>query len=680
MNTGPFFLVLSLAAVVTVAATPTPARAAWQPGGAALSPSPLAFQSYSLRGLVADGADCAFAAWEFEQPLPDFSGSVHALAAQRVDVLGNRPAPWGPGGTTIRSWVDNGSFGTYSIEPLRMLDDAAGGAILPVVDHTFTVEQMNLFRLYHLAPGGVASPIPGAGDLPGFVVLGAAADADGAGGVVMIAHRQTFALPPGPPPPNPLFVQRVDGTGNLLWPAGPGAPGPVLVPAGQSRVGGGLAALADGAGGAFFAWIDVRDSGDPDVYVQHVDANGGIVSGWPAGGVPVCDAPGAQSEVRLASDGAGGVIVVWRDERDPISHLYAHAVLASGTPAPGIPADGRQLPSSGTDDRFVEMAADGMGGCFVVRATMTLALQGVSCLHALDAAMEPRPGWPAEGIALNTLSASSGIVALLPDGLGGVFVSYRNGFGNVAPQGLYAQHFAADASPAPGWSIEGYRLSGTGLDSRIVRSGTGAIVAWNDYRQGGQGVYAQRILLDGPVATQLSLVSASADDRGVSLRWFAAGGAGLSATVERRTEGPSWTRLAGVTADGTGMLACEDLAVVPGARYGYRVTWLDGTSARTGGETWITVPLRATLALAAPHPNPASGGASVTLTLPDGRGARLDLLDLAGRRLFSRDLAGLGPGRHVVPLDEAAALAPGIYTLRLAEGGAVKLARLCVVR
>src|SRR5439155_413586 len=148
--------------------------------------------------------------------------------------------------------------------------------------------------------------------------------------------------------------------------------------------------LADGAGGALFTWIDLRDSGDPDLYVQHLDAAGAIVSGWPAGGVLVCGAPGAQSEVRIVTDGAGGVIAVWRDDRDPTSRLYANAVLASGALAPGIPADGRQLPSSGSGDAFVNLVADG-GGCFVVLATLDASNQGISYLHRLDAPMEPRP-------------------------------------------------------------------------------------------------------------------------------------------------------------------------------------------------------------------------------------------------------------------------------------------------
>jgi len=137
-------------------------------------------------------------------------------------------------------------------------------------------------------------------------------------------------------------------------------------------------------------------------------------------------------------------------------------------------------------------------------------------------------------------------VGLLADLTGGAFVSWRNGFGTTAPEGLYAQHFAPDATPAPGWSAGGYRLSGRGQDSRIVRSGWGAIVGWNDDRPAWTGVYAQRLADDGPVAIDVAVVRATAEPGRVALRWYAAEGAGLRATVERRVEASAWTPLAEV--------------------------------------------------------------------------------------------------------------------------------------
>ena len=161
-----------------------------------------------------------------------------------------------------------------------------------------------------------------------------------------------------------------------------------------------------------------------------------------------------------------------------------------------------------------------MGGCFVVNET-NAPTQALSCLYRLDGAAQPATGWPAEGIALNSLSPGDGRVGVVADGLGGAYVSYRNGFGIAAPQGLYAKHFAADGTPAPGWTSAGVRLSGTGQESKIVRSGSDAIVAWTDDRHPGQGVYAQRLVTDGPVPTQLSLVSATSDGVCVALRWYA---------------------------------------------------------------------------------------------------------------------------------------------------------------
>jgi hypothetical protein len=88
------------------------------------------------------------------------------------------------------------------------------------------------------------------------------------------------------------------------------------------------------------------------------------------------------------------------------------------------------------------------------------------------------------------------------------------------------------------------------------------------------------------------------------------------------------------------------------------------------------VPKELALALGAPSPNPSNGAVTLAVTLPAARGARLDVLDLAGRRVASRDLGGLDPGRHVIALTEAEALAPGLYVLQLTHAGVARRARL----
>ena len=70
---------------------------------------------------------------------------------------------------------------------------------------------------------------------------------------------------------------------------------------------------------------------------------------------------------------------------------------------------------------------------------------------------------------------------------------------------------------------------------------------------------------------------------------------------------------------------------------------------------------------------------AVAFSLSGASAARLEVMDLAGRREFSRELAGLEPGRHTLALADAR-LAPGVHWLRLSEGAQSAHARVVVVR
>ena len=86
------------------------------------------------------------------------------------------------------------------------------------------------------------------------------------------------------------------------------------------------------------------------------------------------------------------------------------------------------------------------------------------------------------------------------------------------------------------------------------------------------------------------------------------------------------------------------------------------------------------LILAGVRPNPSRSAFSVVFTLSEASPARIELLDLAGRRLLTRDLAGLGPGSHVVGLPETRTLPAGVYLVRLSQGRRSVTTRAVVVR
>ena len=90
---------------------------------------------------------------------------------------------------------------------------------------------------------------------------------------------------------------------------------------------------------------------------------------------------------------------------------------------------------------------------------------------------------------------------------------------------------------------------------------------------------------------------------------------------------------------------------------------------------------RAALALRGPVPNPTvDGRMAVAFTLVDGSPARLELLDVAGRLLRTRRVESFGAGRHTVDLSMGRALSPGIYLVRLTQGGRAVYTRAAILK
>jgi hypothetical protein len=85
-------------------------------------------------------------------------------------------------------------------------------------------------------------------------------------------------------------------------------------------------------------------------------------------------------------------------------------------------------------------------------------------------------------------------------------------------------------------------------------------------------------------------------------------------------------------------------------------------------------------ALEGVRPNPTRGsGLNVAFELPNGGGARLELLDVSGRRVLSREVGSLGAGRHTVNLSAGRKVAPGLYWVRLSQGANQRATRVAVL-
>jgi hypothetical protein len=84
-----------------------------------------------------------------------------ALVAQRVDVLGNRPAPWEPAGSNILAWISSPSnFGITNAAPVALVPDGSGGAVRALVSASMAVEPHSNFNLHRVQPNGSITGFP----------------------------------------------------------------------------------------------------------------------------------------------------------------------------------------------------------------------------------------------------------------------------------------------------------------------------------------------------------------------------------------------------------------------------------------------------------------------------------------------------------------------------------------
>jgi hypothetical protein len=442
-------------------------RTAWSPvGGVAIFTDEAYAYSYSI---TTDGSSGAIIAWS------DARGVDNQIYAQRVDTDGSvlwtengitvcgevndqgdpQICPSGVGSSII-VWKDgrNGNYDLYA----QKLDSAgstqwtAGGVI--VCDQTDNQQ-------YH-------SVIP-----------------DGFGGAIVAWFDERGSG-------CEIYAQRLDSDGDCQW-----ANDGILV---KGSVGGCgyLDLTTDNAGGAIVVW----DNYGGGIYAQRVDW-GGVVR-WTPDGVTVCPTDYFVPQLDITSDGAGGAIVVWEDDRNapyPILNqdVFAQRIDSDGTVRWGT--GGAAICAASGDQVFPRAASDGAGGAFIVWSDGRSGDSWAE-LYAQRVDSDGSAHWATDGIGVCTgreadLGTSHEVIS---DGDGGVIVAWSD------PRGLdldmYSQRIDGDGVSQ--WTENGEIISCETGDQRnpdLTSDGAGgAIYAWHDFRQYWGSIYAQKIEGDLPAA------------------------------------------------------------------------------------------------------------------------------------------------------------------------------------
>lgn len=607
---------------------------------------------------VADGSGGAVNVWQEKR------GGIFSIMARRVDAA-NQPL-W----PAVVCAEAEGSQDSPSA-----ISDGVGGVVISWVDHRAAKP-----RLYgqRLAPDGArlwgdagvaVSPESNAIAPSGIVP-------DGAGG--MVACWLSDAI-------YGIVLQRITGEGAVYWPADGIS---VAIPYG-ARPG---ALASDGTGGAFLVW-----NGDPasgPLQAQRVDGTGQLP--WGPAGVTVSPATNQKYEPKVVPDGSGGAILVWVNEVLNSSTPYAQALDSSG--GARWPSDGVALISgvNFASQQDLRLVSDGAGGAIASWTDSRLLPnnygQNGIYLQRVDHAGTVR--WTPEGVPARAspfLGMANAL--LLSDGFGGAIASWNEqNFGRPWWTDEYAERVSSDGLvlwPHPSgiclFPIGTHELSGVAMD------GTGgAYFAWEDSRDStrdevytlrltGTGAVAAGWDTDGATPVLASLVTTEISGGEVRLVWSLSSQPG-EVGLERSRHGDGWTEIGRALPDGAGRLEFVDREPLPGERLGYRLTLRSSGREVISEEIWLEIPsLQFTLWGASPNP---SNGDPLRLrfSLGTGDAATLELYDLAGRQLATRDLSGLKPGPQEFSWDVGARPAAGIYLVRLRQRTQSVTRRVLILR
>lgn len=475
---------------------------------------------------------------------------------------------------------------------------------------------------------------------------------------------------------------------------------------------------ADGTGGAFVAW-----SASPEMYDARCRAQrilpGGVAPGWPAGGLLLT--PFALNSVqspRVAADGAGGAFVTWQTS---YGFFTAQHVGPNGEIA--------LLPwlVNETQGQWGGLIWDGVGGAIAgwgeAGGSSTMRVQHLSWTY--DPFDPFSPGlsmWTAGGVPVGTGSPEQNETALAGDGAGGAFVAWWQ-YDGEGTNAILVQHVLVDGTVDPAWPFGGRIVKSAPAFSlnrpAVVSDGAdGVIVAWLDNGPPGnamQKVFAGHLLADGsldpawpagglpmgsePVGSVQTpgprMVSDGAGGAVIAWGGFNYSGIYAQRVLANGTLDPAWPSVTGATVS-LGPNKYEPMSISDGAG-GAIITWYEG---RAGGNAYDIFAQRVTsdgqlgddvtgvaptpsltFTLEAVHPNPARGRSlTVAFSLASEVGASVDLFDVAGRRVASREVGSLGPGRHSIGLHAGTSCPSGMYFLRLQQGPQVVSTRVLLLK
>jgi hypothetical protein len=366
-------------------------------------------RTLGLPAITEDGAGGAIIVWEDNR-----SGTISEIFARRIDSGG--VALWAANGVLIST----GSSFVLSHAP-ALVSDQSGGAIITWRDvrngsnyYDIYAQRVNASGVAHWAENGVVvCSAANAQNSPAIV-------SDGAGGAIITWEDVRSGTS------YDIYGQRVNASGLVQW-----TPDGVPISTSTNDQRAPITLLGDGSGGAILAWTDQRSGTNEDIYAQRVDSSG--VRMWDTNGVAISAAAVDQAIPNIVSDGKGGAIMVWSDDRAGTSDAFVQRINSAGTV---------QWTSDGVEVKSVvsspEITTDAAGG-----AIITWYKFGDVYAQRVDSSGVLK--WDTNGVAISVAPSGQANPVIIDNGAGGAIITWTDGRSG-SDGDIYAQMLRSDGS------------------------------------------------------------------------------------------------------------------------------------------------------------------------------------------------------------------------------------------
>jgi subtilisin-like proprotein convertase family protein len=254
-------------------------------------------------------------------------------------------------------------------------------------------------------------------------------------------------------------------------------------------------------GGAIMAWRDYRNNAgifEGDIYAQQLDFSGNTL--WATDGIIVNDASNGQFRPKIISDYNGGAIIVWAKNGGGFYgyDLYAQRIDADGNLLWN--PNGVAVAVSNATDSFHEIIPDGNGGVIITWSRLP-SIGSQTDIYAQKVDADGNVLWAANGVEVCTAAESQSWPKLISDSNGGAIIAWEDSRNGIGTGDIYAQRISENGTAQ--WTADGIPVCAEQsyqTETQICSDGNGgAIIVWEDHRTSESAIYAQRINSAGEV-------------------------------------------------------------------------------------------------------------------------------------------------------------------------------------